>query len=740
MKKNSTNNMDIQKYIILILCLIIMISSVNTIHLNDTYANYSDTEIIVPVFSASNDPSDYSPPFPPQNIHPTQGAKGQPTSILLQIQVVDPNNDDMEVSFYNADTNQLLDIQHQIKSGSMVSYEWTNLAYGYTYSWYATAEDHEGKTCSNTWKFTTNYQPNDPLLVSPENNSVNRNVSLILTVNVSDFDNIFLNVTFYDMNHQIIGECTNIQESASCQWLDLSYQTAYSWYVKISDGVSAVTSPLWTFTTREEYQKSSVHEIPGEDRSNSPPTAKTNGPYSANVSELIFFNASESYDTDGIIKSYHWDFGDGTNSTNKIVEKTYHDVKNYTVLLTVSDDDGASDTVYTYCSITGIIIKEITITPPLRRQNEMVSIDCVIHHSTPLVQVNLNMIGPDQTSSQIPMNRSSHLHNIYCLTQPYSTPGIYEFSIFAVDEKNRSTSSMEHSFSIYVPQPPIISDIRTHPISPSVGDFAIISAVLSSESTIISAFCTITLPNTEQSIVPMNYYATRDRYFVKIRCNFPGVYTFSIDATNSDNLSAQSLNHTFSAISDTSKPTISNILVNPSIQSIHEPVNITAIITDDSTVEGVTIHIISPDNQTMTFPMNKLTSSLYVYTSSFAIFGHYQFRISATDTSNNTNDTSLYFFDISDFKPPQITNISIDQHNDLMTITCNILDESIVTMASVIINHPDNTTSNSIMHQQNQNLYYTAHNLSTHGNYSYTIHAIDIFNNHQYSNVYTLTI
>jgi len=62
-----------------------------------------------------------------------------------------------------------------------------------------------------------------------------------------------------------------------------------------------------------------------------------------NVFEITF-NASESYDIDGTIESYLWEFGDGTNGSGQIVIHEYAEEGNYTVTLTVIDDKNAKST------------------------------------------------------------------------------------------------------------------------------------------------------------------------------------------------------------------------------------------------------------------------------------------------------------------------------------------------------------------------------------------------------------
>jgi PKD repeat protein len=57
------------------------------------------------------------------------------------------------------------------------------------------------------------------------------------------------------------------------------------------------------------------------------------------------FDASGSYDMDGEIVSYEWDFGDGTVAQGIAAEYIYTAPGTYEVTLTVTDDDGLASTV-----------------------------------------------------------------------------------------------------------------------------------------------------------------------------------------------------------------------------------------------------------------------------------------------------------------------------------------------------------------------------------------------------------
>jgi len=75
-----------------------------------------------------------------------------------------------------------------------------------------------------------------------------------------------------------------------------------------------------------------------------PHASFTHIPLAPYVNDIVTFNASMSTSDNGYIISYEWYFGDGTNGTGMVINKVYEAAGNYTMTLTVTDNQGAKDT------------------------------------------------------------------------------------------------------------------------------------------------------------------------------------------------------------------------------------------------------------------------------------------------------------------------------------------------------------------------------------------------------------
>jgi N-acetylmuramoyl-L-alanine amidase/PKD repeat protein len=77
------------------------------------------------------------------------------------------------------------------------------------------------------------------------------------------------------------------------------------------------------------------------------PIAKPGGPYESNLGTDIAFDGSKSFDPDGTIAAYTWDFGDGTNASEAKPIHKYEKAGKYNVTLTVKDNQGKSSAAAT---------------------------------------------------------------------------------------------------------------------------------------------------------------------------------------------------------------------------------------------------------------------------------------------------------------------------------------------------------------------------------------------------------
>ena len=100
-----------------------------------------------------------------------------------------------------------------------------------------------------------------------------------------------------------------------------------------------------TFWFTSEYKSSSSHgtriaSFNIGTPTNTAPVAEANGSYNGITGNSVSFSSAGSYDSDGTITSYSWNFGDGGTSTSANPSHTYASSGTYTATLTVTDDGG----------------------------------------------------------------------------------------------------------------------------------------------------------------------------------------------------------------------------------------------------------------------------------------------------------------------------------------------------------------------------------------------------------------
>ena len=83
-------------------------------------------------------------------------------------------------------------------------------------------------------------------------------------------------------------------------------------------------------------------------------------PENSTMDEMIIFDASDSYDSDGTIILYEWDWDNDGNYdelyTGPNATHSWSNLDNYAVSLRVTDDENVTDTVTRIINIINIIV------------------------------------------------------------------------------------------------------------------------------------------------------------------------------------------------------------------------------------------------------------------------------------------------------------------------------------------------------------------------------------------------
>ncbi len=300
--------------------------------------------------------------------------------------------------------------------------------------------------------YPLNQPPSEPINPSPVNGATGVETTVTLSVIVYDETSNTVDVYFYDASDDsLIGIDYNVTSdwsTASVTWSSLQEDTIYRWYAIANDSQYENRSNTWTFTTRSQGGGGGSGEIIPP-IINQPPIANITGPLIGYVNQTLIFSANLSYDPDGIITHYRWDFdNDGLFDVDWIedilVTHTYSKQGNYTVKLQVRDQYGAISTD-TYV----IIIKQLE--PPLQLPmarangpytsftNENISFNSTGSYDPDGIIINYTWYFGD--------NNISYLENPI---HSYSKAGNYIVYLTVVDNDNLSNTAI---VSIYIREP-----------------------------------------------------------------------------------------------------------------------------------------------------------------------------------------------------------------------------------------------------------------------------------------------
>jgi len=181
---------------------------------------------------------------------------------------------------------------------------------------------YDKSATGSTWTLAINHRPTVDFTYTPASPTYEDTITF--TANVTDPDSDTIASYSWDFGD---GD-TSTQQNPTHQYPD--------------GGTFDVTL---TATDSRGTPGTKTKTITVEGPPNEAPTADFSwDPAAPSTGETVTFT-DESTDPDGTIASWAWDFGDGTTSTSQNPTHAFADKQSYTITLTVTDDEGAEDTV-----------------------------------------------------------------------------------------------------------------------------------------------------------------------------------------------------------------------------------------------------------------------------------------------------------------------------------------------------------------------------------------------------------
>jgi PKD repeat protein len=274
-----------------------------------------------------------NPPFNPSNPNPEDEATDVYADIALSWSGGDPDLDDevkYDVYFGINPSPQKVSSNQSINSYKPDALNFNTKYYWKIVSWDAQGLGKEGPV----WDFTTGFKLSPPenipptaIIKSPQKGYVNQTIKFDATESY-DSDG-YIKDYRWDFSNDGKWDTDWIEEP----YFIYVYKTSgnYSIKLQIKDNGGKTAS---------EIKKISIIHL---EEGKKVPIADSNGPYSGMVNQSITFDASGSYDSDGTIQNFTWNFGDGTKSYEKTTLHAYSEMGTYTVKLLVVDNDGLSN-------------------------------------------------------------------------------------------------------------------------------------------------------------------------------------------------------------------------------------------------------------------------------------------------------------------------------------------------------------------------------------------------------------
>jgi len=244
--------------------------------------------------------------------------------------------------------------------------------------------------------------------------------------------------------------------------------------------------------------------------------------------------------------------------------------------------------------------------------------------------------------------------------------------------------------------PPTIVSATAVPIPQEVHLPVNVSALIQDDVAVGEAWLNVTDPIGGTSNLTMSFDSSSGRYYLTNGYGLLGVFSFTIWAADtSGNWNSATGQFT---VRDTTPPSITDLRVVPNPAEVLNPVNISAIITDNYQVSGAWLNITMPNSTSINMTMTP--GARYYWVGTPDQIGLHDLKVWATDSTGHWATTAIQR-EVRDTVPPVISGVAATpdpvEVASSTNITATVTDNFQLSTVYVNITAPDATWSNHSM-------------------------------------------
>jgi PKD repeat protein len=271
----------------------------------------------------------------------------------------------------------------------------------------------------------------------------------------------------------------------------------------------------------------------------------------------VSFDASSSYDYDGSIVKYEWEFGDDTNGEGITVEHTYSEDGSYDVTLTVTDNEANDDSTIKTVLVDSTPPEIIDNTPDTATTGDLFTFKATVTDNVEVFEVQAVYWYEEGDKQHVIMENTAGDdwegsieigHTLDQLT----------YNLNAEDTSGNINCSEAKNITIVDNDLPEITDVGADPLENISGGNVNISAIVTDNIQLTDVNLYIVYPDSSVHNFSIINNRIGDTFFSDEKYIDPGVYTFHIWAKDSSNLGNESSDKTFEIMEGT-RPSIPEI-------------------------------------------------------------------------------------------------------------------------------------------------------------------------------------